>query len=168
MRRVLLTGMSGTGKSTVIEALAARGFPAIDADQGWSQTGPDGDWVWIEDRIQRLLSERRSDDLFLSGCASNQGKFYPQFSHIILLSAPLDLIMRRLAERTTNAFGKRPEERRRVLSDLAAVEPLLRKTAGYEIDTSVPVEEVVENVLQFAGLAGPGTASASCTAALCP
>jgi hypothetical protein len=53
MRRVLLTGMSGTGKSTVIDELVARGFRAIDADEGWSQSGPEGDWVWIEDRIQR-------------------------------------------------------------------------------------------------------------------
>lgn len=37
MKRVLLTGMSGTGKSTVIRELAARGYRAIDAgDAGWS------------------------------------------------------------------------------------------------------------------------------------
>ena len=167
MRRVLLTGMSGTGKSTVIDELVARGFLAIDADEGWSESGPEGDWVWIEDRIQRLLSDKPSDDLFLSGCASNQGKFYPQFSHIILLSAPVDLIMQRLADRRNNTFGKLPEERMRVLSDISAVEPLLRKTSGCEIDTSVPVHEVVEKLLQFAGLASPSTASAPCTAAVC-
>ena len=32
MKRVLLTGMSGTGKSTVINELAARGYKAVDID----------------------------------------------------------------------------------------------------------------------------------------
>ena len=64
MKRVLLTGMSGTGKSTVIGELAARGYKAIDADYGWSERGPDGDWVWREDRIQSLLSLEDGDVLF--------------------------------------------------------------------------------------------------------
>ena len=32
VKRVLLTGMSGTGKSTVVAELAARGYKAVDAD----------------------------------------------------------------------------------------------------------------------------------------
>lgn len=32
MKRVLLTGLSGTGKSTLNAALAARGHTAVDAD----------------------------------------------------------------------------------------------------------------------------------------
>lgn len=32
MKRVLITGMSGTGKSAVIRELAARGFRAVDID----------------------------------------------------------------------------------------------------------------------------------------
>ncbi len=32
MKRILLTGMSGTGKSTVIAELATRGYKAVDAD----------------------------------------------------------------------------------------------------------------------------------------
>jgi hypothetical protein len=94
--------MSGTGKSTVIRELAARGYKAIDAGEpGWSEmvdapghpgisaSAPGRDWLWREDRIQRLLSTEDAEILFLSGCAPNQGKFYPQFDHIVLLSAPV-------------------------------------------------------------------------------
>jgi len=154
MKRVLLTGMSGTGKSSVIQALAARGYKAIDADYGWSERGPDGDWVWREDRIQRLLSAEDGDVLFLSGCATNQGKFYPQFDHIVLLSAPATVIFGRLARRTTNTYGKTAEELAQVCHDLETVEPLLRRGADHEIDTSAPLDEVVETILRIMQPAG--------------
>lgn len=98
MKRVLLTGMSGTGKSTLIRELTARGYKAIDTDDdGWSHwvnmrtgrpasppaPGEHGwdelDWVWREDRIQSLLSIEDGDVLFLAGTAANQGKFYGLF-----------------------------------------------------------------------------------------
>src|SRR6202043_607765 len=105
MKRILLTGMSGTGKSTVINELAARGYKVVDTDcdefSEWvefigdsslfgSPVEVDRDWVWREDRIQDLLSTEDTDVLFLSGCAENMGKFLPQFDHVVLLSAPAD------------------------------------------------------------------------------
>ena len=149
MKRVFITGMSGTGKSTVIQALTARGYKAVDTDYEYSERGPDGDWLWREDRIQRLLSTEDSDILFLSGCATNQGKFYPQFDHIILLSAPAAVLFERLASRMTNTYGKTPDELAQVRHDLETVEPLLRRGAEHEIDTRAPLDEVVETILRI-------------------
>ncbi|MFW6194957.1 MAG: AAA family ATPase [Chloroflexota bacterium] len=161
---MLLTGMSGTGKSAVIRELAARGYKAVDTDYGGlselvtvqddelTGPGPGKDWVWREDRIQDLLSTEDAEALFLSGCAPNQGKFYPQFDHIILLTAPADVIADRLAARTTNPFGKDPEEAARVLSLLQTIEPMLRRAAGHEVDTRAPLDQVVAKVLQAAGV----------------
>jgi len=160
MKRVLLTGMSGTGKSTAIRALAARGYKAVDADDpGWSElvdaaggpmaseSEPERDWVWREDRMQALLSMEDADVLFISGCATNQGKFYPQFDHVVLLSAPVPLMVERLATRTTNPFGKHPAELAKVLEDTRTIEPLLRQGASLEVDTGAPVDQVVEAIL---------------------
>ena len=165
MKRVLITGMSGTGKSTVTGELAARGYQAIDADcdefSEWVAVSGDAvtpgtpveadrDWVWRTDRMQALLSTEDADLLFVSGCAPNMGQFLPQFDHVILLSAPAAVIVERLATRTNNAYGQRPAEVARVLALIETVEPLLRRAADYEIDTSVPLEEVVAAVLQCA------------------
>ena len=88
MKRILLTGMSGTGKSSVIAELRKRGYQAVDMDEpGWSEYAPDGEWVWREDRVQERLSCEDGDVLFVSGCAINQGKFYPLFDNIVLLSS---------------------------------------------------------------------------------
>lgn len=165
MKRILLTGMSGTGKSTVISELAARGYKAVDADcdefSQWVQVNGEADvsvppveagrdWVWREDRIQDLLSTEDTDVLFLSGCAENMPKFFPQFDSIVLLSAPADIIVERLRTRTSNQYGKHPDEIVRVLDLVESVEPLLRRAAGHEIDTSVSLEKVVATVLRLA------------------
>ena len=163
MKRVLITGMSGTGKSTVIAALAARGYRAVDADEdGYSEivrvpvdelTGldPGQDWVWREDRIRALLAEEDGSVLFLDGCSPNQGLFYPRFDHVILLTASAEVIVERLATRTTNPYGKRPEEVARTLAMLETIEPLLRRGATHVIDATVPLEQVVATVLRIAG-----------------
>ena len=164
MKRILLTGLSGTGKSTIIAELAARGYNAIDADSPeyseWLELPHDSDelgslvegnrdWVWREDRIQAILATEDAGVLFLSGCAQNMRKFLPQFDHIILLSAPAAVIVARLATRTSNTYGKRPEEIARVLGQIETVEPLLRRIANYEIDTSVSLSDVVADVLRL-------------------
>jgi hypothetical protein len=56
VKRVLLTGMSGTGKSSVVRALAARGYKAADTDDGWCEPLPDGRQRWRQKAIEGLLA----------------------------------------------------------------------------------------------------------------
>jgi shikimate kinase len=153
VKRVLLTGMSGTGKSTVIAELAARGYKAIDTDYGnwheWVTVAGEPDWVWREDRIRDLLATEDAEVLFVSGTASNQGQFYRQFDHVVLLSAPTPVIVDRLTTRTNNPYGKHPDELARVLGHIESVEPLLRRGATLEVDTSVPLDQVVETIVRL-------------------
>ena len=151
MIRVLVTGMSGTGKSTVLAELARRGHSVIDADHGWAVevASPDGsgaEQLWREDRIAALLAEDGAGYLFVAGCAANQVKFYDRFDAVVLLSAPLDVLVERIATRTTNRFGKDPAERERILEDVRAVEPLLRAAATIEVTTDQPLPDVVDAV----------------------
>lgn len=157
MVKVLITGMSGTGKSTALGMLRVRGHRTVDTDtDAWSRwvTLPDGsrDWVWRERAIGRLLASQDRGNLFLSGCKSNQGRFYPLLDHVVLLSAPAEVLLARIAERTGNPYGKRPEERAAILQHLATVEPLLRASATVEIDATAPIEHVVR---QLEALAQP-------------
>lgn len=150
MKRVLLTGMSGTGKSSVIQALDAAGYKAIDTDDGWCDPLPDGRQRWREDAIGQLLDTEDADVLFVAGCEDNQARFHPRFDLIILLSAPAEVLVERLASRTSNPFGKSPGELERVLDDLRSVEPLLRTAANHEIRTTKPLSDVVAEVSRLA------------------
>jgi RNase adaptor protein for sRNA GlmZ degradation len=148
---ILVTGMSGTGKSAALHALGERGHRVTDTDTDqWSHwvTLPDGspDWIWREDAITDLLTGHQHGQLFIAGCKTNQGRFYSQFDHIALLSAPAEVLLARIAARTGNPYGKHPAERARILRDLAEVEPLLRATSTIEIDATAPLSEVVRHL----------------------
>jgi dephospho-CoA kinase len=146
--------MSGTGKSSALRLLAARGHRTVDTDTDeWSYwvTSPDGspDWIWREDAMNDLLRGHVGDGLFVAGCKTNQGRFYAEFDHVVLLSAPVDLLFSRIAARSDNPYGKAPTEREMILRHVAEVEPLLRASATIEIDASAPLEDVVSQLEQL-------------------
>ena len=144
-----MTGMSGTGKSTALAALRRHGFEVVDTDEGgWTEWSDEEDgYLWREDRVAELLARDRTVPLYVSGTVSNQGRFYPNFDAVVLLSAPADVLLERIETRTTKEYGKTTEERDLILMYLADVEPLLRATCTHEIDASQPIDEVVAELI---------------------
>ena len=136
-----LTGMSGTGKSTALAGLARRGFRVVDTDDPpWTEwSDAESGYVWREDLVAELLAGADSPTLYVSGTASNQGSFYGRFDAVVLLSAPAEVLLQRIATRTTNDYGKSAEERELILHHIAEVEPLLRATCTHEIDATQPI-----------------------------
>jgi len=145
MSRVLVTGMSGTGKSSALAELDRRGYRTVDTDApgwreyrehvGFSDELHRGEWLWVEERIIALLD---ADD----------GR--SRFDAVVLLSAPADVILARVARRTTNDYGKTPLERAMILDDLANIEPLLRAGCTHELDASRPLDAVVADLIAIA------------------
>ena len=154
---MLVTGMSGSGKSTVLAELKRRGHRVIDTDDpGWiveTHTAGGPEPVWDLDRIKSLIDDHRTGWLFIAGCVANQAAVYDRFDAVVLLSAPADIILDRVADRP-NPFGSTAEDRTKIANDLAAFEPLLRVGADREIVTTAPVPEVVAALEQVASDAG--------------
>ena len=151
MKRVLITGMAGTGKSCLLHELAARGYQTVDTDYGGYFQTIDDEILWREDRVSMLLSSAPDElpgVLFVQGTTRNQVLFYSRFHHIVLLSAPPEILAERLAARTTNPYGKDPAELAQVLQYQRTVEPLLRTSASLEVVTTVPVAQVADIVLK--------------------
>jgi len=167
MSRILVTGISGTGKSSALAELARWGYRVVDTDDpGWREYRKHaepvdelhvGEYLWVEERMTALLDSDDGRSLFVGGGAKNQSKFYDRFDAVVLLSAPADVMLDRVARRMTNNYGKTALERGMILADLAEVEPLLRAACTHELDASRPLDEVVADLIAIAS--HPTTAS---------
>jgi hypothetical protein len=172
-----VTGLSGTGKSSVLRELRARGYHARGVDEdGYADwinrvTGrpdrfPHGEpgfdfhawyaahyWVLSVRRISLLsrAAARLGQPVFLCGAASGDDVVWQRFARVIALVADERTIVRRLAARD-NEFGKTPEELADVLFWHAGFEAAYRGFGATIIDATKPLPQVVAEVLA----AGPG------------
>ncbi|OGL34452.1 hypothetical protein A3F65_00420 [Candidatus Saccharibacteria bacterium RIFCSPHIGHO2_12_FULL_47_16b] len=165
--RYLITGVAGSGKSTIAYELSRRGYAAYDTDAGFSyyankQTGqkvtrplhPTLEWydkherVFDEKVLQNLFKKHQDEDLLICSITANQKKYYPQFDKIFLLTADDELLAHRLQTRTTSHFGKHPVDFHRVFAGKQAWENEVRAAGAFEIDSSKPIKKVVDQILK--------------------
>lgn len=74
---VLVTGMSGAGKSSALRALAGRGFEVVDTDEpGWIEV-VGGERLWREDRVAALLDRARDHPVVVGQPAASAGRSGP-------------------------------------------------------------------------------------------
>jgi adenylate kinase family enzyme len=140
--------MSGAGKTTLLDELRRRGHLAVDTDYDeWKL--PDG--MWDEPRMGRLLDDH--PDVVVSGTVSNQVNFYARFEHVILLSAPFDVLIERVVHRSNNQYGKTPEQRDEIRRYVDEVEPALRRRASLELDGRLPVSVLADSLEILVGAA---------------
>jgi dephospho-CoA kinase len=122
--KVLITGWSGSGKSTVCQELVAQGYVAVDGDDvaglsewvrkdtgqkvGRSQpkdySHETYNWDWDEEVLRRTLS--RPGLLFLCGNANNALRFYDLFDKVFMLDVAETEQRRRMMVRTEHDYGK--------------------------------------------------------------
>ncbi|WP_166354032.1 AAA family ATPase [Phytoactinopolyspora limicola] len=141
MARILITGMSGAGKTTVLDELSRRGHHTVDTDyDGWKQA----DGTWDEAKMSALLTEH--EDVVISGTVENQGHFYSRFEHVVLLTAPIEVLIDRVTNRTNSPYGRTTEQQTEIRRYTAEVEPLLRRGASVELDGRRPITELADEI----------------------
>lgn len=165
-KKFLITGVAGSGKSTVARQLAKRGYAAYDTEAGFSYyvnknsgeqvsppVHPSHEWYQKHERVlddnvlNNLFKKHQDEPLFIASITANQKKYYPEFDKLFLLTTNEQLITKRLAERPNNHFGKHPLDLERVVSRHAAFDNELKDLGAIVIDTARPLSQVVEQIL---------------------
>ncbi len=154
----LIEGLSGTGKTSVAEALIRHGYKAMDADEvigffGDPVTGiPTEDktireWLWDEKKLKEVF-DKNEDNLFICGGAMNQEEFSHYFSKVFTLQVDDKTLTDRLMNRTNNDYGKDPKELQKQLEWNKGVESWSKQRGTILIDASQNLDMIVEEIIQ--------------------
>ena len=142
----LISGLPGTGKTSVCAELQARGYTAIDADRAFGHKRGD-DWLWSEDKVEEILNDNSDDPMFVCGSASNRDKYAPKFNKIFILHVDDKTLEYRLLHRTNNDFGKDTAILARQIERNQGVKEYSIKRGRIVIDATLSVAEVVDDIL---------------------
>lgn len=167
MSLILITGLPGTGKSTVCAELKARSIEAYDGDEDelahWFDANgkpvPKADEVRTPEfvaahtrdiarqTIKDLVEQAKDKQIFLCGDPENEDELSPLFTKKFALVLDETIRQHRLDTRTNNDWGKLPHERE---YDRAHIDKAYRRyqTPGYStIDSNQPVANIVDLII---------------------
>lgn len=168
MKKVYITGVSGTGKTTIARELVRRGFYAISIDEvdglcSWidQETGRnDGgkeaemtvefvdkhDWICDISHLNKLL-EMDMNVAFVLGMATNQKDFLPMFDKIFVLQCAPETFLQRIENRTDNNFGKDKDVQAQVIARSKTYGEEMASHGAVLVNTDRSLDEVVDDIL---------------------
>ncbi len=165
MGQYLVTGRSGSGKSTIAKALQERDYTCFDGDKvsglaRWENlsTGEPAEvdhtgyvdynkvgWNWSEASLDALLNAY--PDMILCGSASNQLGFHGRFDKVFVLVLDETTQSQRILSRTANGYGKDPAMLKQILHDQQTFVAQAIELGAIAIDAKQPLDLIVEDIL---------------------
>jgi energy-coupling factor transporter ATP-binding protein EcfA2 len=157
--KYLITGRSGSGKSTIFRELNKRGFETYDGDRvpglsGWTdlktkqriEADYPGDdhigkftWDWDGKILRDLIG--RPGDIFLCGNADNATNFYPLFDKVFILT------LEEAEQRPEHDYGKDLTIQDEVIRGQASLVKESLALGAVTIDAMPEADIIVDNIL---------------------
>lgn len=169
-RSILITGIAGTGKTSIISFLKQQGYAAysIEDIKGICrminretseiitheislnlETLKKYDWICDIKAVQDLMQQNRDGLVFYSGTAANIDDLLSLFDQIILLQADKKELSRRLTERVNNHFGKSKEVQDWLFDQQIERDKALIQKGALPIDATQDIMTLASNIIQM-------------------
>lgn len=168
-----ITGIAGSGKSTVLAELKRRGYEAYDVDEAgpvvakWhnNATGyvhpkssvktnartpeflASHSWKVSRQEVLELVGQARSKNIFLGGAITNENEIQDLFRSVFALTVNDEILKHRLTTRTNNDWGKSPYELQQTLAQSHKLNEAYRQLGYVLIDASRPANAVAKEIL---------------------
>lgn len=164
MKKVFITGISGTGKTAIAKELKERGVNAIDMDEYdlcyWINNKDkkkvdyeaelDKEFidshVWICN-IEKLKSMLAEGVTVMLGHPENVAEILPLFDKFILLQCSPETFMKRINERKDNDYGKHETAQKHILYTYQKFESEMLKLGAEPVSVEGSLDEVVDTIL---------------------
>ena len=181
MSAVMITGISGAGKTTIAAVLARQGLASIDADDDpllarsvdpagnvvEDTAAPDFAWLaqhsweWNPARLDELIRAAAPATLYVCGGAANELELADRFTQVFLLEMDEPTMLARLdAPSRDNDWGRIGDTREYLRRRLPEYQDGLRAFGAIPVDATQPLDQVVDAILSHT-LASSATSRAS-------
>ncbi len=169
-RKYLVTGVAGSGKTSLCRALEQMSYEAydiediegmfamyrkdtgelyVDYENGDPEKIKNSEWRCHVEKLQDLLSRQKSERAFYCGVASNMDDLFPLFDKVIVLSVKSEALHARLLSREgTEDMGNTEESRQMVLGWKAWWEEEMENKGAIVVKAEGSPVEVVQRVVR--------------------
>ncbi len=168
-KSILITGVTGTGKSAVCDELNKLGYKAFgiedidglftmvhkktgkpfkDYDNDDFEKVKQADWICDKKKLQRLMQKNSKGVVFYNGTASNLDDLLPLFDKIFLLKVDKKILLKRLSTRTSNDFARTTEVQKWVFSWKTWWENNMREKGVTVIDANRSLRKVANDIIE--------------------
>jgi broad-specificity NMP kinase len=168
-KSILVTGVSGAGKTSLSKKLRDRGYvahdlddinglfcmidkntkqPFINYDNDNLQKVKEMDWVCGVDKLKSIIANEIDKVVFYCGNASNLDEIIPLFDAVVLLKANSEVTRQRLSSRVSNDFGRTKEVQDWLINGKELWENEVEKVGAIVIDANQSLDAVTSNVIK--------------------